>query len=168
MLDRIDIENIPTECFLTDKWRHEILEAICEMTGSYGLLNIEIDFDNAERVNFSTYLEDGFYYSKVMLRLKANKKGKFLPVGYLLEITPFTVELYPSYFGKDILKHEDKLYKMNHNSNKSLTKYLRRFLTEIYGDDYDEKFKKYYQVVKNNKIKKSSKEIEEEYEELTN
>lgn len=166
MLYRIDIDNIPTERFLSSKWRYEILEAIYEMTGANGYLNTEIDFENVKRVDCSTYLDDGFYYSKIMLRLNAVRKGKFLPEGYLLEITPFTVELYPSYSSKEIIKYKDKLYKMNDNSNRMLTKYLRKFLIGIYGEEYDLRFKTYYQIVKNNKIRKFTEEIDENYEDL--
>lgn len=165
MLDRIDIENISTEKWLSNEWTEQIFMAAykmisCSFPVQYS--DIEIDFRNPERINFSTYLDDGKYYSKVILKFKVYRQnGKYMPIGYSVEFTPFTVELYPI-----VRKYSEKCCKSEEVANLQLTKYLKKFLTEIYGEEYVIKFNRYYERVKNNKIKKFSNEIDEKYEDL--
>jgi len=125
MLDRIDIENIPTEKWLTNEWREQIFLAVHKMIScsSYvGYGDIEIDFRNPERINFSAFLEDGIYYSKVIIKFNVNRQnGKYMPVGYSVEFTPFTAELYPI-----VGKYSEKCCKSEEVANLQLTKYLKK------------------------------------------
>lgn len=90
-------------------------------------------------------LEDGKIYPYTSFVI--NKKRRGFPCFYRMNITPFTAwlnEMGP--IGKNYCK-EEKL------TTRMLTKAIKDFHTQLFGEKFSEKFKEYHQLVKDKKVK---------------
>lgn len=92
-----------------------------------------------------TTLEDGNLYPCVDFVVVMKRKG--LPRLYRMNITPFTAWLDEmGSIGKNYCKQEKITTRM-------LTKAIKDFHTQIFGEKFEEKFKGYHQFVKSKKVK---------------
>lgn len=150
-----DITKLSAETYFS-----ELLIPICEvieLREGFLIHFSDLELRNGSEGKGVEIFEDGNLYPKIEFVVLMKRKG--LPRLYRMNITPFTAwldEMGP--IGKNYCKQE-KL------TTKILTKAIKDFHTQSFGEKFLEKFKEYHQFVKDQKVKeiedKKKKELNE-------
>ncbi len=147
---------------LSAKYYFSVLDVfirqVAEIREDIDIRLIDVEFKEGSEQKSVIPLEDGNLYPKIEFVVLMKRKG--LPRFYRMNITPFTAwldEMGPC--GKNYCKDE-KL------TTRILTKAIKDFHTQIFGEKFEQKFKEYHQFVKNAKIKEIEEKKKKELNEI--